>query len=94
MTSFNSVLLAPAAAVRLARRRFPAHNGAADDLTVPPGWLNDLLERPLQMEAGWLGNGHRLGLGLSLFAVMRRPASRWPCHPFRRALKFGPDGRR
>ena len=34
------------AAVRLARRRFPAHNGAADDLTIPPGWLNDLLERP------------------------------------------------
>jgi SAM-dependent methyltransferase len=76
MTSFNSVLLAPAAAVRLARRRFPAHNGAADDLTIPPGWLNDLLERPLRMEAGWLGHGHGLRLGLSLLAVMRRPPSR------------------
>jgi SAM-dependent methyltransferase len=76
MTSFNSVLLAPAAAVRLARRRFPAHNGAADDLTVPPGWLNDLLERPLRIEAGWLATGHGLGLGLSLLAVMRRPPSR------------------
>jgi hypothetical protein len=62
--------------VRLARRRFPAHNGAADDLTIPPGWLNNLLERPLQMEAGWLGHGHRLGLGLSLLAVMRRPPTR------------------
>jgi SAM-dependent methyltransferase len=76
MTSFNSVLLAPAAAVRLARRRFPAHNGAADDLTIPPGWLNDLLERPLQMEAGWLGHGHGLRFGLSLLAVMRRPPTR------------------
>jgi SAM-dependent methyltransferase len=76
MTSFNSVLLAPAAAVRLARRRFPARNGAADDLTIPPGWLNDLLERPLRIEAGWLANGHRLGLGLSLLAVMRRPPTR------------------
>jgi SAM-dependent methyltransferase len=73
MTSFNSLLLAPAAAVRLARRRFPASNGAADDLTIPPGWLNDLLEGPLRLEAGWLANGHRLGLGLSLLAVMRRP---------------------
>jgi SAM-dependent methyltransferase len=76
MTSFNSVLLAPAAAVRLARRRFPARNGAADDLTIPPGWLNDLLERPLRMEAGWLGHGHRLRLGLSLLVVMQRPPSR------------------
>ena len=76
MTSFNSVLLAPAAVVRLARRRFPARNGATDDISIPPGWLNDLLERPLRMEASWLGNGHRLGLGLSLLAVMRRPPSR------------------
>jgi SAM-dependent methyltransferase len=75
MTSFNGVLLAPAAVVRLARRRFPAHNGAADDLTIPPAWLNDLLERPLRLEAGWLGHGHGLGLGLSLLAVMRRPSS-------------------
>jgi hypothetical protein len=27
----------------------------------------------LRIEAGWLANGHRLGLGLSLLAVMRRP---------------------
>ena len=76
MTSFNSLLLAPAAAVRLARRRLPARNGAADDVNIPPRWLNDLLERPLRIEAGWLGHGHGLGLGLSLLAVMRRPASR------------------
>jgi len=62
--------------VRLARRRFPARNGAADDISIPPGWLNDLLERPLRMEAGWLAGGRGLGLGLSLLAVMRRPPSR------------------
>ncbi|HEX5193952.1 MAG TPA: class I SAM-dependent methyltransferase [Solirubrobacteraceae bacterium] len=73
ITSFNTLLLAPAAAVRLARRRFPARNGAADDLTVPPRWLNELLERPLRIEAGWLGRGGTLPLGLSLLAVMRRP---------------------
>ena len=73
ITSFNSVLLAPAAAVRLARRRFPARNGAAGDLSIPPAWLNELLERPLRIEAGWLGRGHTLALGLSLLAVMRRP---------------------
>jgi SAM-dependent methyltransferase len=73
MTSFNSVLLAPAAAVRIVRRRFPAKNGAAEDLSIPPGWLNDLLERPLRIEAGWLARGHTLGMGLSLLAVLRRP---------------------
>jgi len=45
-------------------------------VNIPPRWLNDLLERPLRIEAGWLGHGHGLGLGLSLLAVMRRPASR------------------
>ena len=99
MTSFNSVLLAPAAAVRLARRRFPARNGAADDLTIPPGWLNDLLERPLRMEAGWLGHGHgsaprALAAGCDAAAT----------EPMRAVVRFavadgarppwGPDGRR
>ena len=73
MTSFNSVLLAPAAAVRVIRRRFPARKGAAEDLTIPPGWLNELLERPLRMEASWLRRGHTLRAGLSLLAVLRRP---------------------
>jgi SAM-dependent methyltransferase len=73
ITSFNSVLLAPAAAVRLARRRFPSRNGAVDDMSIPPPWLNDLLQRPLRVEAGWLGRGRRLPLGLSLLAVMQRP---------------------
>jgi SAM-dependent methyltransferase len=74
ITSFNGVLLAPAAAVRLARRRFPARNGAADDMSIPPSWLNELLERPLRIEAGWLGRGGTLPLGLSLLAVLQRPS--------------------
>jgi SAM-dependent methyltransferase len=76
MTSFNSVLLAPAAAVRLARRRRERANGQADytpDLQLGPAWLNGILERPLQAEASWLGRGRTLPAGLSLLAVMRNP---------------------
>jgi SAM-dependent methyltransferase len=77
MTSFNSLLLAPAAAVRLAQRRKLRHaNGNADytpDLHLGPAWLNGVLERPLQAEASWLARGHTLAAGLSLLAVMRNP---------------------
>jgi SAM-dependent methyltransferase len=74
ITAFNSLLLAPAAAVRLAqrRRRRGATNGAArSDLELAPGWLNGLLERPLQAEAAWLRSGRTLPAGLSLLAVLR-----------------------
>ena len=74
MTSFNSLLLAPAAAVRLARRRMRPTNGDyKPELQLPPAWLNGVLERPLQMEAGWLARGRTLPAGLSLLAVMRNP---------------------
>ena len=77
MTSFNSVLLAPAAAVRLAqRRRRRPSNGDGEykpDLQIGPSWLNGVLERPLQAEASWLGRGRTLPAGLSLLAVMRNP---------------------
>jgi SAM-dependent methyltransferase len=76
MTSFNTLLLAPAAAVRLVQRRRP-HNGQSPiDLQAGPAWLNDLLERPLALEASWLGQGHALPAGLSLLAILRRPAAR------------------
>jgi SAM-dependent methyltransferase len=76
MTSFNSLLLAPAAAVRLAqrRRRLPTNGDYTPDLNIGPAWLNGVLERPLQLEANWLGRGRRLPAGLSLLAVFRNPA--------------------
>jgi SAM-dependent methyltransferase len=73
MNSFNSLLLAPAAAVRLAQRRLGTHNGYTNDLDLGPAWLNDVLERPLALEASWLGRGRTLPVGLSLLAVLRRP---------------------
>jgi SAM-dependent methyltransferase len=73
LSSFNSLLLAPAAAVRLAQRRMGARNGHSSDLDVGPAWLNDVLERPLALEAGWLGRGRTLPVGLSLLTVLRRP---------------------
>jgi SAM-dependent methyltransferase len=75
MTSFNSLLLAPAAAVRLAQRRrsLPANGDYMPDLHIGPAWLNGVLERPLQLEASWLGRGRRLPAGLSLLAVLRDP---------------------
>jgi SAM-dependent methyltransferase len=78
MTSFNSMLLAPAAAVRLSRRRRARTlNGTAtevyrDELSIGPPWLNGALEWPLALEARWLGRGGTLALGLSLIAILRR----------------------
>lgn len=69
LTSFNGLLLAPAAAVRLAQRgRAPAETRVSD-LQLGPIWLNRLLELPLRAEASWLRAGRALPLGLSLLAV-------------------------
>jgi SAM-dependent methyltransferase len=65
---FNSLLLAPAAAVRLVQRHRRAHL----DLTPPA--LNGLLERPLRLESRLVAMGSRPPAGLSLLAVLRRPA--------------------
>jgi SAM-dependent methyltransferase len=73
LSSFNSLLLGPAAAVRLAQRRMRSHNGSRNDLEIGPAWLNDVLERPLALEASWLARGRTLPMGLSLLAVLRRP---------------------
>jgi ubiquinone/menaquinone biosynthesis C-methylase UbiE len=72
VSSFNSVLLAPAAVVRLAQRRSGGHNGSSNNLEIGPAWLNDALETPLALEARWLAGGHTLPFGLSLVAVLRR----------------------
>ncbi|MDQ6607811.1 MAG: class I SAM-dependent methyltransferase [Actinomycetota bacterium] len=75
MTSFNSLLLAPAAAVRLAARRRRSDGQAnKTDLDLGPAWLNGLLERPLEAEARWLKRGRTLPAGLSLLAVLQKPS--------------------
>ena len=71
ITSFNSLLLAPAAAVRLAQRRRSHTNSYSPDLTLGPDWLNDTLERLLRAEARWLARGRTLPVGLSLLALLR-----------------------
>jgi SAM-dependent methyltransferase len=73
MSAFNSLLFAPAAAVRLAQRRLGTHNGYTNDLALGPAWLNDMLEWPLAAEARWLARGRTLPIGLSLLAALRRP---------------------
>jgi SAM-dependent methyltransferase len=76
ITSFNSVLLAPAAAVRVVQRRRGQRNGgvtADADLQLGPAWLNRVLERPMLAESRWLERGRTLPAGLSLLAVLRKP---------------------
>jgi SAM-dependent methyltransferase len=88
MTYFNSLLLPPAAAVRLIRRvrdRDIVKNGDGDitnetdhgrhgsDLELTPPWMSSVLELPMKLEARWLDHGRRtLPAGLSLLAVLRR----------------------
>ena len=74
MTSFNSLLLAPAAVVRLAQRSRRPHNGYTPEIQLGPEWLNLVLEQPLRLEARWLARGRTLPVGLSLLALMRNPA--------------------
>jgi len=72
-TSFNGLLLAPAAAVRLAQRWRPLGDDYKPDLHIGPQWLNGVLELPLQLEARWLARGQTLPAGLSLLMVMQNP---------------------
>src|SRR5947209_5130832 len=74
LTSFNSVLLAPAAAVRLAQRRRRIDGGYTPEVSLGPAWLNSLLEMPLRAEARWLSTERTLPVGLSLLAVLQNPA--------------------
>jgi SAM-dependent methyltransferase len=73
ITSFNSLLLAPAAAIRLSQRwrSRNSQSGASTDLRMGPAWVNAALETPLRLEAGWLARGHTLPAGLSLMVVLR-----------------------
>ncbi|HUE27343.1 MAG TPA: class I SAM-dependent methyltransferase [Solirubrobacteraceae bacterium] len=75
MTGFNSVLLPPAAVIRLAQRGRQPDDGYTPELKLGPAWLNDLLERPLRAEARWLARGKTLPAGLSLMAVLENPGT-------------------
>lgn len=73
LSAFNSLLLPPAAVMRLAQRWGPDGDGAGNDLHLAPWWLNGTLELPLRLEAAWLGRRLTLPAGLSLVAVLRKP---------------------
>jgi hypothetical protein len=75
MTSFNSILLGPAAVVRIAQRGREPDSNYSPELEMGPEWLNVVLERPLQAEARWLAGGRTLPAGLSLLALLRNPGS-------------------
>lgn len=71
-THFNSLYLAPAAAVRLALRG-AGERQRRSELALTPRALDPLLELPLRLEAALLRRGVRLGAGLSLLAIFQRP---------------------
>lgn len=73
MTSFNTILLPAAAAVRLAQRHRQPDSNYSPELSLGPAWLNSVLERPLRVEARWLDRGGTLPAGLSLLAVLENP---------------------
>jgi 2-polyprenyl-3-methyl-5-hydroxy-6-metoxy-1,4-benzoquinol methylase len=73
-THFNSLLLVPAAAVRLAgRMRHGGHQPIRSELSITPPPLAPLLELPLRLEAALLRRGVTLPAGLSVAAVFVRP---------------------
>lgn len=74
LTSFNTLLLAPAAAVRLVQRWWQPADKHSVGLERLPEWLNQALEWPLRLEARALARGFTLPMGLSLLAVLRKPA--------------------
>ena len=71
---FNSVLLAPAALVRLTRKLLRIR-GARSELSLTPSWLDPVLVLPLRLEARLLRLGLRLPAGLSLLVLLRKPAT-------------------
>jgi trans-aconitate methyltransferase len=71
---FNSILLAPAAIVRLARKVYEG-SGDGSELGLTPTALDPVLVLPLRLEAMLLRLGLRLPAGLSLLALLRKPAT-------------------
>jgi SAM-dependent methyltransferase len=71
-TFFNTLLLPPAAAVRLAERLTNRRERPQSHLALTTPRLNRVLELPMRAEAQLLARGGRLRAGLSLLAVFRR----------------------
>ena len=73
-TYFNSLLLPPAAALRIGERlRRPARARGGSDLDLTPARLDRVLELPLQLEAALVRRRVRLPAGLSLMTICRNP---------------------
>lgn len=70
---FNSILLAPAAVVRLTRKLY--NRGGRSELGLTPTTLDPVLVLPMRLEAVLLKLGLRLPAGLSLLALLRKPAT-------------------
>lgn len=68
---FNSLLLAPAAAVRLAGRARPARDDRRLDVNLTPRALNRVLVTPMELEALLIRRGVRFGAGVSIGIVCR-----------------------
>jgi SAM-dependent methyltransferase len=73
LVHWNSFSLPAALLVRGAQRLFPRDSPPAEFPRVPR-WLNQTLIGLADIERAWLSSGP-LAFGLSLFAVLRRPAS-------------------
>lgn len=70
-TYFNSLLLPVAILLRVLDRINTRTTESSLDLWVPPGPVNWLLERPLELEAAAISHGGRIPAGLSLLSVFR-----------------------
>ncbi len=75
ITSFNTVLLPAIGAARLLQRVRRRAQPASDLGRTPQGTINGALERILRGEAALIRRGRDLPAGVSLLAVLRRPAS-------------------
>ena len=76
-TYFNTVLLAPIAAVRTLARRRPPADGRPDLKLTPPA-LNGLLLAPMKLEAAMIRRGARLPAGVSIGLVAKATAVSGP----------------
>lgn len=72
-SSFNVLLLAPAAALRVAQRVTRSGGEGGSELRLPRPRVNAALERLNAWEARWVGSGRDLPAGLSLLAVLANP---------------------